>query len=895
MASGSVCRNYLVTVTCAFTSLYFLRQQPLLSRTLAVEGGLLDCGSCAAEARERAVRRAFAAADARDALARLWRHGGLGRRPCARSGRAPAQAAPRGGRGRGRGRRARGGARAAPSSRSRRGAAGDAATEIWRNARGGGGAGGGNATDVDAWAAEALEGGGALDLLGDMVPYGLFLAVLDDPGRPLSWSRAQAGWALLRVLDARRRRSRRGGGPWPCASRISRTRRRRGRRGVARAPPPVLHGGRRRAGAASAAAARPRLGGGGGLGDGALGAALYAAPEPGWSKRDEERVYALNAAAHLAWVLAHRLHGDLDGAPEVSPLRRSSGRRGVRAKPLAALSTARGRDVFRARERAPRGAEAGAGELSLDGYDFEALGLDNGANVADVDEALTVATASDVSQFLDDVAAVLGRPLPWSIKRTATLALALSRVAWHHVAYSAPNVYGLLSVELLANGLVSERWLRRVAPCAEINHGRAADAVASLVDRAAKRSEALPGAPAAAVENGAAPAPAAAPAGRDARHGDATATDRGAGRGALSRAHGRAPGDVRRRPRRRRRAPGALRRPPPRRRRGGAPRRAWLLRDPLALLLLKATETLFELYVIAVFEPAARHGLLGLAAALSWWRVGVPWLVFVFVPVFYASMLPIWLYMGIWLLACCVVPTWLVGILVKNLAVLARSDEAGDGDEADGGRGAPRPRPRPRRAASGGGEDAADAAAGGGEDAADAAAGEDAAEATDDRGSAETPERARRRRREALDRLGVVARDAATECAEVLRASLTCVGLFAVVCLGAPALAVFTVSYLVALHGFLDALAGLLCAAVPAGAGGAACAGLGHAANLAFLAFYWSPRATATRASRRGCRSSPRCAAAAHGGEPAPLGDAARRASRWMRAALCVLCGAKWS
>ena len=56
-------------------------------------------------------------------------------------------------------------------------------------------------------------------------------------------------------------------------------------------------------------------------------------------------------------------------------------------------------------------------------------------------------------------AQVLGRPLPRSIKRTATLALALSRVAWHHVAYSAPNVYGLLSVELLANGLVSERWL----------------------------------------------------------------------------------------------------------------------------------------------------------------------------------------------------------------------------------------------------------------------------------------------------------------------------------------------------------------------------------------------------------------------------------------------------
>lgn len=248
---------------------------------------------------------------------------------------------------------------------------------------------------------------------------------------------------------------------------------------------------------------------------------------------------------------------------------------------------------------------------------------------------------------------------------------------------------------------------------------------------------------------------------------------------------------------------------------------AWLLRDPLALLLLKATETLFELYVIAVFEPAARHGLLGLAAALSWWRVGVPWLVFVFVPVFYASMLPIWLYMGIWLLACCVVPTWLVGILVKNLAVLARSDEAGDGDEADG--------------------DAAGAEAEAGEDAADAAAGEDAAEATDDRGSAETPERARRRRREALDRLGVVARDAATECAEVLRASLTCVGLFAVVCLGAPALAVFTVSYLVALHGFLDALAGLLCAAVPAGAVGAARAGLGHAANLAFLAFLLEP------------------------------------------------------
>ncbi|KAH8068463.1 hypothetical protein JL721_6601 [Aureococcus anophagefferens] len=212
MASGSVCRNYLVTVTCAFTSLYFLRQQPLLSRTLAVEGGLLDCGSCAAEARERAV------------------------------------------------------------------------------------------------------------------PYGLFLAVLDDPGRPLSWSRAQAGWALLRVLD--------------------------------RDAPP---------------------------------------------------------------------------APESLDLRTHP-----RARDAARLSVA------------------------------EALGLDNGANVADVDEALTVATASDVSQFLGDAAAC-SAALPVD-QRTATLALALSRVAWHHVAYSAPNVYGLLSVELLANGLVSERWLRRVAPCAEINH-----------------------------------------------------------------------------------------------------------------------------------------------------------------------------------------------------------------------------------------------------------------------------------------------------------------------------------------------------------------------------------------------------------------------------------------
>ena len=221
----------------------------------------------------------------------------------------------------------------------------------------------------------------------------------------------------------------------------------------------------------------------------------------------------------------------------------------------------------------------------------------------------------------------------------------------------------------------------------------------------------------------------------------------------------------------------------------------------------------------------------------------MPWLVFVFVPVFYASMLPIWLYMGIWLLACCVVPTWLVGILVKTLAVLARSDEA-DGD--------------PAGAEAEAGEDAADAAAGGGEDAADAAAGEDAVEATDDRGSAETPERARRRRREALDRLGVVARDAATECAEVLRASLTCVGLFAVVCLGAPALAVFTVSYLVALHGFLDALAGALCAAVPAGAVGAARAGSSrNARNARFAAWPRPARAAPPAPAGTAAQSTP--------------------------------------
>ncbi|KAH8054203.1 hypothetical protein JL722_8933 [Aureococcus anophagefferens] len=586
MASGSVCRNYLVTVTCAFTSLYFLRQQPLLSRTLAVEGGLLDCGSCAAEARERAVRRAFAASGlARDALARLWRHGGgLG---------APALRALRGGRRRKR-RRAAAAAAAADAARAAAVAAGassaarrapprDAANEIWRNARGGGGAGGGNATDVDAWAAEALEGGGALDLLGDMVCFG---------GEADVAAAAELVYYVAERSPAARRRL--------LETATARARRRERETG------------------------------------GALGAALYAAPEPGWSKRDEERVYALNAAAHLAWVLAHRLHGDLDGAPEasrradaipggVAASRRSRSPRCRRR--AAATSSARGSALLAAPKPAP-------GEPSLDGYDFEvattlfasyayassradaarpsvaeALGLDNGANVADVDEALTVATASDVSQFLGDVAA--------------------------------------------------------------------------------------------------------------------------------------------------------------------------------------ATETLFELYVIAVFEPAARHGLLGLAAALSWWRVGVPWLVFVFVPVFCASMLPIWLYMGIWLLACCVVPTWLVGILVKNLA------------------------------------DAADAA--------DAAAGEDAADAADDRGPRRRPSArggaprrwTARRRREG----------AAAECAEVLRASLTCVGLFAVVCLGAPALAVFTVSYLVALHGFLGALA--VRSAAVSGAVGAR--GLGHAANLAFLAFLLEP------------------------------------------------------
>ncbi|KAH8095628.1 hypothetical protein JL720_2942 [Aureococcus anophagefferens] len=549
MASGSVCRNYLVTVTCAFTSLYFLRQQPLLSRTLAVEGGLLDCGSCAAEARERAVRRAFAAADARaaDALARLWRHGGgLGRRPCARSGRAPAQAAPRGGRGRGRGRRARarvaGGARARCARRAR--GAGDAANEIWRNARGGGGAGGGNATDVDAWAAEALEGGGALDLLGDMVCFGgeADVAAAAELVYYVAERSPAARRRLLETATARaRRREREAGALRPLPRRARRPgpapelEPGPGRLGPAAGPRPRRAAGAesldvRRAmalrledladaaasrspgalpalhllsymaadgapGPPSAAAARvvARLGGGGGLGDGAFGAALYAAPEPGWSKRDEERVYALNAAAHLAWVLAHRLHGDLTARrrfrrgrdPGASRRRVEAARRAVdgarpRRLPRAerALSRRRSRRrasrastaTTRSRRRCSRAtlyasSRADAARPSV----AEALGLDNGANVADVDEALTVATASDVSQFLDD-AAVLGRPLPRSIKRTATLALALSRVAWHHVAYSAPNVYGLLSVELLANGLVSERWLRRVAPCAEINH-----------------------------------------------------------------------------------------------------------------------------------------------------------------------------------------------------------------------------------------------------------------------------------------------------------------------------------------------------------------------------------------------------------------------------------------
>ena len=60
------------------------------------------------------------------------------------------------------------------------------------------------------------------------------------------------------------------------------------------------------------------------------------------------------------------------------------------------------------------------------------------------------AQASDVSQFLEDVGHVFGASLPKSLRRHATLVLALTRVAWHHVAYSAPNVYSLLSVELRA-------------------------------------------------------------------------------------------------------------------------------------------------------------------------------------------------------------------------------------------------------------------------------------------------------------------------------------------------------------------------------------------------------------------------------------------------------------
>lgn len=92
--------------------------------------------------------------------------------------------------------------------------------------------------------------------------------------------------------------------------------------------------------------------------------------------------------------------------------------------------------------------------------------------------------------------------------------------------------------------------------------------------------------------------------------------------------------------------------------------------EAIKLLFLRAGECAIELYVIAVFEPAARHALLGLAAGAAWVRVGAPWVPFVFVPVFYASLLPIWLYLGAWLVACCVLPTWAIAMVVKGVAAL---------------------------------------------------------------------------------------------------------------------------------------------------------------------------------------------------------------------------------
>ena len=75
-------------------------------------------------------------------------------------------------------------------------------------------------------------------------------------------------------------------------------------------------------------------------------------------------------------------------------------------------------------------------------------------------------------------------------------------------------------------------------------------------------------------------------------------------------------------------------------------------------VLHKMSETFFELYIIALTDACVRHALLMGVAVIAWMRVGAPWLPFIFAPVFYGTLLPLWFLLACWLLVCVVVPVW---------------------------------------------------------------------------------------------------------------------------------------------------------------------------------------------------------------------------------------------
>ena len=149
---------------------------------------------------------------------------------------------------------------------------------------------------------------------------------------------------------------------------------------------------------------------------------------------------------------------------------------------LVAAITQPGRDFFRERERAV----ALTGDASaLTAYDARRyhqkrafalrilarndkarrhvalqLNLPEAATIGDIDEAIMVASGADAASGLESAFAFVGRTVPPFLRRDAVRAVARTRVAWHHPAHAAPAVYGSLTVELLAAGLLRASWLR---------------------------------------------------------------------------------------------------------------------------------------------------------------------------------------------------------------------------------------------------------------------------------------------------------------------------------------------------------------------------------------------------------------------------------------------------